>query len=125
MRTRYARKFGSALLSNPLPFVDDTLRRRFLLWASARSLPLTYTLEKDIERRNGKDADKGREDHAAKHRRADVAPGQLRRADGHNERVEAEDECERRHHHRAEAVAGAIDRGLHQRRALLAPRLGK
>src|SRR5215471_2819457 len=109
------------LLGNALLFVDDTICR----WASAQPQPLPNTLEKDIEWRNGEDADEGREDHAAKHRRADIAPGQLRRAGGHNQRVEAEDERERGHHHRAEAVAGAIDGGLHYWRTLLAPSLGK
>jgi hypothetical protein len=37
---------------------------------------------------------------------------QLRRAGGHNQRVEAEDKRERGHHHRPKAVAGAIDDGL-------------
>src|SRR6516225_1342501 len=111
--------FPQDVLGIALLFVNDSIRRCYLFWASAWSQPLPNTLEKDIERRNGEDADEGREDHATKHRRADVAPGQLRRAGGHNQRVEAEDERERGHHNRAEPVAGAIDGGLHQGRALL------
>ena len=65
----------TSLLGSALPFVGDSIRRCYLPRASAWSQPLPNALEKDIERRDREDADEGREDHSAKHRRADIASG--------------------------------------------------
>ena len=50
---------------------------------------------------------------------------QLRGAVGDDQRVEAEDEGERGHHHRAEAQPGALGRRVAQRHAALALLLGE
>ena len=63
--------------------------------------------------------------HAAKHRRADVAPRQLRGAGGDHQRQETEDEGKRRHHHRPKAQPRAFCCGFEQMNALLPLLLGK
>src|SRR5437763_10961332 len=93
--------------------------------AGPRPQPLADGLERDIERRDRKDADESRKDHPAKDGAADVAPRQLRRARRDDERVEAEDERKRRHHDRAEAITRPIYRRLPQWCALFPLCLGE
>src|ERR1700730_13246547 len=79
-----------------------TLGRRLFRWPRRRPEPFADRLEEDVQRRNSEYADEGRQNHAAEHRGADVAPRQLRGAAGDHQRQETEDEGKRRHHHRPE-----------------------
>ena len=66
-----------------------------------------------------------RGEHAAEHRRADRAPADRAGAARDHQRHEAGDEREAGHHHRPEAQARALDRGIDDRSAALALLLGE
>ena len=65
-------------------------------------------------------------DHAAEHGGADAAPADSIAAPvREHQRDQAGDEGEAGHHHRPEPLARALDRGLRDRQAVLAPLLGE
>ena len=90
-------------------------RRDVLLRFRRRPELLADCLKRYIKWWDHEDPDERGEDHASKHRRADVSTSQLRGAGRDHQRIEPEDEGEGRHHHRAEALSCTLGRRREQR----------
>src|SRR6266446_10462107 len=73
---------------------------------------LANALEGDVEHRDHENPDRTGGDHSGEHRCADVVAADLACTLCHDQRIDAEDEGEGGHHHRAEPTTRAEHRGF-------------